>query len=130
MAMEYIRKLMLMMMYWAILFLVEVLVNDSLPLHLFMLLQFQSHFLIPPNLITYLNHFMFALDIGLKVVNDPIYYVLSGILATALRSMRWIMTNQCYQKAESAAEDCFEKLESVWDYPDHGKFYIDGMSCT
>ena len=35
-----------------------------------------------------------------------------------------------YQKAESAAEDCFEKLESVWDYPDHGKFYIDGMSCT
>ena len=31
---------------------------------------------------------MFALDIGLKVVNDPIYYVLSGILATALRSMR------------------------------------------
>ena len=88
MAMEYIRKLMLMMMYWAILFLVEVLVNDSLPLHLFMLLQFQSHFLIPPNLITYLNHFMFALDIRLKIVNDPIYYVLSGILATALRSMR------------------------------------------
>lgn len=35
-----------------------------------------------------------------------------------------------YQRADSAAEDCFEKLESVWDYPDYGKFYIDGMCCT
>lgn len=35
-----------------------------------------------------------------------------------------------YQKADGAAEDCFEKLESVWDYPDYGKFYIDGMCYT